>query len=310
MVKSRIALIKERLDALYPCLEQCDICPRNCRVNRLKGETGFCGMDKNLFVYTAFLHQGEEPGISTAPGSGTVFFSGCNLKCLYCQNYKFSHLKQGQAVEEKGLAEIMLNLQRKGAVNINLVTPTHFLPQILKSLLRAYRGGLKLPLVYNTSGYEKAEVIAQLKGIIDVYLCDFRYMNPALAQEYSQASDYPRFCRESLREMQAQNPEVIWKGGILQKGLVVRQLVLPGQAKQSQSILSWLKENTPGSLTSVMFQYQPYFKAPDHPPLNRPLNRSEYAQIKELVEELGLEGWLQEFKPESRLAGPYFEPGL
>lgn len=308
--KGKITLIEERIASLYQRLKKCDICPRNCQVDRLKGEKGYCGGGKDLLIYTAFLHQGEEPGISGGKGSGTIFLSGCNLKCLYCQNYRFSHLKQGKTIEEKDLAKIMLNLQKKGAVNINLVTPTHFLPQILRSLLIAYKKGLKLPLVYNTSGYEKKEVISQLEGIVDVYLTDFRYLSPALAKKYSQAWDYPQVCQESLVEMCRQIPKTLWKKDILQKGVIIRQLVLPGHIQESKQILSWIKENIPLAYVSVMSQYRPYFKAFEHPPLNRPLNQTEYSQIKAFIEELGLEGWVQDFQPEYSLAGAYFRAGI
>jgi putative pyruvate formate lyase activating enzyme len=301
-------LIEERIDLLYKRLLQCDLCPRNCKVNRLRGEKGYCAMAEDLVVYTAFLHSGEEPGISGGRGSGTIFFSGCNLKCAYCQNYKFSHNLQGRTISIEGLAKIMLNLQKEGAQNINLVTPTHFLPQILKSIALGLKQGLKMPIVYNTSGYEKKEIIAQLEDIVDIYLTDMRYISAALAQKYSNASNYPLFCQEAILEMYRQVKEPIWDKEKLKKGLIVRQLVLPGHLKESKAIISWISENLPRALASIMFQYQPYFKANLYPEINHPLNHAEYAQIREFIEELGLEGWLQDFRPQETLAGSYFTP--
>ena len=307
---NKIRLISKRIDKLYERLKSCDICPRNCKVNRLKGEIGFCEMAKDLSVYTAFLHQGEEPGISEGGGSGTIFFSGCNLKCAYCQNYKFSHLNEGKVVGEDDLAQIMLKLQGKGASNISLVTPTHYLPQILKSLSISLKKGLSIPIIYNTSGFEKRAIIAQIRGIVDVYLADIRYMTPSIAKEYSNAPDYFRFCQESIIEMYKQCRHPIWNRSTLERGLIIRHLVLPGHIEESKAILSWIKKNTPTAYTSVMFQYKPYFKAGNYPQINREINISEYNQIKDFTEELDLEGWVQEFNPPEKLAGVNFSPSL
>ncbi|MBU0896601.1 MAG: radical SAM protein [Candidatus Omnitrophica bacterium] len=306
-LKNRIKLIEERVEFLYGRLEKCDICPRNCKVNRLKGKKGYCGAGRDLVVYTAFLHQGEEPVITGKNGSGTIFFSGCNLKCSYCQNYKFSHFLIGKVVDDAGLAKIMLNLQAKGAENINLVTPTHFLPQILKALVTALKEGLKIPIVYNTSGYEKREIIAQIKGIIDIYLTDFKYNAQLTAQTYSNAPDYPIICQESVKEMYSHNLP-LWDGDLLKKGLIIRHLAIPGHTNESKSILSWVKENTPKALISVMSQYQPYFKAVNYPKINRVLKLSEYRQIKSFSEDLELQGWVQDLIPEEKLAGVHFKP--
>lgn len=251
-----------------------------------------------MIVYTSFLHHGEEPVISKEEGSGTIFFSGCNLKCVYCQNYKFSHTNEGRMLSGAELAKTMLNLQAQKAVNINLVTPTHFLPQILNALSIAQKDGLNIPIVYNTSGYEKKDIIEELDGIIDIYLTDIKYMNSETAKEYSNAPDYPQACRESVKEMYKQIKET----------LIIRHLVLPNYIEESKQILSWIKENTPKARVSLMFQYQPYFKASSCPKINRPVNRAEYAQIKAYIEDLALDGWVQDFNPREELAGPYFEP--
>jgi len=278
-------------------------------VNRLKGEKGYCGTDKNILVYSAFLHQGEEPEISGQKGSGTIFFSGCNLKCVYCQNYKFSHAAIGKKVSPGDLSDIMLNLQKKGAHNINLVTPTHFIPQILNALSLAFKNGLSIPIVYNTSGYEKEEIIKYLEGIVDVYLTDLKYMQTSLAKQYSNAPKYPIFASRSLLEMNRQVKTSISEN-LLKKGIIIRHLILPNHTKQSKDLLSWIKENTPKALVSVMFQYQPYFKANLYSKINRSINYQEYLEIKNFVEEIGLEGWVQGYNPEEEMAGPYFETNI
>ncbi|MBP7088173.1 MAG: radical SAM protein [Candidatus Omnitrophica bacterium] len=306
----KINLIKKIIDPLYNRLASCDICPRSCHVNRLNNETGYCGTGKEIVIYSAFLHYGEEPAVSGKDGSGTIFFSGCNLKCVYCQNYKFSHAPEGKKISEDDLAKIMVGLQNKGAHNINLVTPTHFLPQILKAIFIALEKGLKIPLVYNTSGYEKKEIIAKLKEIIDIYLTDIKYFLPQTAKKYSNAADYPQFCQESTKEMYNQTKESLWEDDILQKGIIIRHLVLPNYIKESKNIFLWIKESAPNSLVSTMFQYQPYFKAKHYPNINRSISRKEYSQIKALTEKIGLNGWIQDYTPLESLAGPYFKPNI
>jgi len=291
-------------------LSSCAICPRNCKINRLRGEKGYCGTDKDMMVYSAFAHHGEEPEISGQGGSGTIFFSGCNLKCIYCQNYKFSHIVAGKKVSGIDLAKIMLDLQEKGAHNINLVTPTHFLPQILDTLSLAFKGGLNIPIVYNTSGYEKEEIIKYLEGIVDIYLTDLKYMDSSLAKQYSKAPEYSVFASRSLLEMARQVAVSLTSEGLLKKGVVIRHLVLPNYIDESKKLLSWIKKNTPKVLVSVMFQYQPYFKAHLHSQINRPINYREYIEIKNFVEELGLKGWVQDLNTKEGLAGPYFKPNI
>ncbi|MCF7907691.1 MAG: radical SAM protein [Candidatus Omnitrophica bacterium] len=307
-IEGKINKIEPLLEALNQRLKTCDICPRNCYTDRLAGQKGYCGGGKDMALFTAFLHCGEEPAISGENGSGTVFFSGCNLKCIYCQNYEFSQIKKGKLTTIDKLTDIMLGLEKDGAHNINLVTPTHFLPQILKSLYLALKRGLKIPIVYNTSGYEKKEVISQLEGVVDIYLTDLRYLNSELAKKYSNAEDYPMVATESIKEMYRQYPQAIWDEDILKQGTIVRHLVLPGYLSESKKVLNWIKDNTPKVLPSVMFQYQPYFKANTYPEINRPINKNEYKEIKQFVEELGLEGgWIQEFGPQSDLAGVHFK---
>ncbi|MDD5584175.1 MAG: radical SAM protein [Candidatus Omnitrophica bacterium] len=307
--KSKLSTLRAICDSLYARLASCDLCPRNCRVNRLKGERGICGITQDLMVYTAFLHHGEEPLISGSQGSGTIFFSGCSLKCIYCQNYMFSHQLTGSILNEKSLAAVMLNLQGKGAHNINLVTPTHVLPQILKALLLAHQEGLNLPIVYNTSGYEKPEIIRELSGIVDIYLPDIKYMTERIAKDYSNAPDYPFYSQESIKAMHAQRSAAALSKDnlLLKRGVIIRHLVLPNHSADSLQALAWIKKNAPGALVSVMFQYQPYFKAQTSVNLRRRVNVSEYNQVKTCVEELGLKGWVQELDSQEALAGVYFD---
>ncbi|OGO02038.1 MAG: hypothetical protein A2Y72_00620 [Chloroflexi bacterium RBG_13_53_26] len=305
--KARLAA--ERGDLLYQRLQNCNLCPRDCQANRLEGQTGYCGAGEEMVVYTAFLHHGEEPGISGEGGSGTIFFSACNLKCVYCQNHRFSHSLEGNRVTNKDLAGMMLRLQEKGAENINLVTPTHFLPQIIGALSIALQHGLTLPLVYNTSGYEKEETIEMLDGIVDVYLADMKYVSPSVAERYSNAPDYPSVNQKSLQSMYKRK-QTIWEGELLKEGTIVRHLVLPGHVDESIEVLTWINENIPRSIISLMFQYQPYFKAHLYPEINRRVNEAEYSRIRDFLEGLDLEGWVQELSPEEELAGVHFKSSL
>jgi len=299
--KEKLKLVSAISDKLYPRLKSCDICPRDCHVDRLAGQTGYCGANADLRVYTAFLHQGEEPGISEGAGSGAIFFSGCSLKCCYCQNWRFSHQPQGTIVTGEQLSAIMLKLQEKRAANINLVTPTHFLPQILKSLALAFDRGLNLPIVYNTSGYEKSEIIEKLGGIVDVYLADLRYFDPDSAQKYSAAKNYPAINQAAIKAMYSQKKD---------QGLIIRHLALPGHLEETRKILNWLKKNTPQAKISVMFQYQPYYQAEKFTEINRRLTADECHTVATMVDDLGLDGWVQEFNPDETLAGVHFQPTL
>lgn len=305
-MKNKIKLIKKGIKKLGPRLKACDICPRNCKVDRPNGKTGYCKMGEMMVIYTAFLHGGEEPAISGGNGSGTIFFSGCNLGCIYCQNYKFSRLFKGSLKTCEEVASIMLKLQEKKAHNINLVTPTHFLPQILKSLDIAISNGLNIPIVYNTSGYEKKEVIAELSGIVDIYLPDMKYISEELADECSNAANYNSYNKEALLEMYRQKKKALYMGDILTSGLIIRHLVIPGHVQDTAMILSWIKENIPDCLTSIMFQYRPYYKATLNPQINRTINLDEYNQVKKLAQNLSLSGWVQDLSPKEDMAGVYF----
>lgn len=234
-------------------LAQCMLCPRKCGIDRREA-LGYC-RSSGLKVYTTFLHKGEEPVITGQNGSGTVFFSGCNMQCVYCQNHEFSSKDVGQEYSINELAYAMLQLEEEGAHNINLVTPTHMLCYIVPALARAIKQGLSIPIVYNCSGYENPDCIAALEGIIDIFLCDFKYYSQQTAKLYSNASDYYKNIEAVLNIMYCQTASRIINDGIMQKGLIVRHLVLPGHSKESIDILHWINDNIPGTLVSLMSQY-------------------------------------------------------
>ncbi|MCF7874032.1 MAG: 4Fe-4S cluster-binding domain-containing protein [Candidatus Omnitrophica bacterium] len=305
--KTKIKVIDKIYPELLRKLESCTLCPRNCHVNRLKDEKGYCGQNKNLKIYSSFLHFGEEPPISGKGGSGTIFFSGCSLRCIYCQNYKFSQLDNGKIMEEKELAKVMLDLEKKGAQNINLVTPTHFLPQILKALKIAFQGGLNLPIVYNSSGYEKKGIVKVIEPIVDCWLLDFKYINPKTGLNYSNSPKYPNIAKEVVLYLykQRNGPNKLNRGQITP--IIIRHLVLPNHIEESKQLILWLNENTPNIPISIMSQYQPYYNAKNFSKINRSLSWEEYNQIKKITEDLEPDGWFQEFRPQENLAGIYLK---
>jgi len=283
--------IKKRGFELYNRLSNCDICPRECKVNRIMGQKGVCGSDYRLFISSYHLHFGEEKIISGYSGSGTIFFTNCSLKCIFCQNYEISHLGEGYEIEIEQLAKIMLNLQNLGAHNINLVTPTHYLPQILLSLSIAIQYGLKIPIVYNTSGYEKVEILKYLNGIVDIYLPDAKYMDSEISLKYSKAKDYPEINLNALIEMkrQVKNYEFDNRGVIL-RGVVVRHLILPNNIENSKKVLKKLYDNFGKDiLISLMTQYYPCFKAIGDPQIGRRINKEEFNEILNYFRELGFD---------------------
>lgn len=302
--------LKNKADELFSMLKSCRICPRKCGIDRLRGFSGFCKTGRNAQVYSYMLHHGEEPAISGKNGSGTIFFAHCNMACLYCQNYEFSQEKEGRGVEPVELARIMLELQEKDAHNINLVTPTHVLPQIIAALVIAAGEGLNIPLVYNTSGYELKEMIALLEGIIDIYLPDMRYGLKEHSLKYSFAPEYPRYNQEAIKEMHRQvgllktNPD-----GIALSGLLIRHLVLPNQISDTKIIMDFIqKELSPETYISLMSQYTPYYKAPESKELTRRLTRDEYEEAESIMDACGLHnGWVQEIEPPERFAGVHIK---
>ncbi|HEY5133727.1 MAG TPA: hypothetical protein VII85_08595 [Candidatus Krumholzibacteriaceae bacterium] len=279
-----------RRDRAISILERCRLCPRECGVNRAAGETGVCRTGRNALVSSAHPHFGEEAPLVGSSGSGTIFFSGCNLKCLFCQNHEISHLAQGDETTAKRLAFLMLRLQETGCHNINLVTPTHVVPQMLEALELAARGGLRLPIVYNTGGYDSIEGLRLLDGIIDIYMPDVKYLSSAPAAEYSDAADYPDVIRNVVREMHRQVGDLeISADGIAIRGLLVRHLVMPGLLDDTARVAAFLADEiSRDTYVNVMDQYRPKYLAREHPPLDRPLSRDEWREALRLARAAGL----------------------
>ncbi len=277
-------------------IEKCSVCPRNCNVNRLKNELGFCKIGKEPKISAYNLHFGEEPPISGTNGSGTIFFTGCNLRCVFCQNYPISQLYNGNEITVEKLAEIMMTLQNQNANNINLVTPTHVVPQIIEAVLLAKNKGLKIPIVYNSGGYEKVETLKLLKGIIDIYMPDAKYSDDRTAEKYSDAKNYSEINKAALKEMYKQVGALQIKNGIATKGLLIRHLVLPENISGSRKVFEFIaKEISPKTYMSIMAQYHPANKTNDFPELQRKITDKEYQQVLNWADELGLiNGWRQE----------------
>lgn len=279
---------------------KCDLCPRKCLVDRKKGEKGICGQTENLKVARAALHFWEEPCISGDAGSGAVFFSGCPLHCVFCQNENIANGTVGKEISVERLAEIFLELQEKGANNINLVTPGHFVPQITKALDLAKQEGLKLPIVYNTSSYETVETIKRLEGYVDIYLPDFKYMSPGLSKKYSHAPDYAEVAKAAIAEMVRQTGKAVFVNGdednLILRGTIVRHLTLPGCMEDSMQILKYLHETYGDTIyISIMNQFTPLSNLEKYPELNRKITDEEYETLVDYAIEIGIEnGFIQE----------------
>lgn len=293
----------------------CTLCPRQCRVNRLAGERGYCGQTAQLRAARAALHMWEEPCISGAVGSGTVFFSGCNLRCVYCQNHDIALGETGKEISVERLSDIFLELQQKGAANINLVTPTHYIPLIADTLELARLGGLSLPVVYNCGGYESVEALKILDGLVDIYLPDLKYVSAVLSAKYSHASDYFEKAKPALAEMFRQsgppelyrpqrealspsNPAAVYPADtpLLRRGMIVRHLVLPGQVRDSKKVLHYLHDTFGNDIcVSVMCQYTPLSHVTDISELNRRVTAEEYQRVVDYCLRLGMENvYIQE----------------
>lgn len=274
----------------------CRLCPRNCGCDR-KNSTGFCGCSDKLRAARAALHHWEEPCISGTHGSGTVFFSGCTLQCCFCQNFSISIEHYGKDITPRRLGDIFLSLQNQGAHNINLVTPTQYLPWILPAL-ELVRDELKIPVVYNCGGYEKTETIRLLKDYVDIWLPDLKYFDSALSARYSRASDYFSAASEAILQMVRQTGKpVLDTSGLMKKGVIIRHMVLPGQRKDSIRLLRWISENlTPGTyLLSLLSQFTPFYKSSSYPEINRRITTFEYESVVEEAIRLGLtQGFMQE----------------
>jgi len=311
-VLRKLEAIERALKHLSPVESNCTLCPRQCRVNRTQSQTGICQTGGQARVSCGLLHYGEEPALSgrggpvRARGSGTIFFSGCNLKCLFCQNYQLSWLNEGELVTDEELARMMLDLQDKGALNINFVSPTHVILPILRALRIACQEGLTIPLVYNSNGYDSLEVIEHLRGIIDIYLPDLKYVSAELSKKYSSAPDYFEYAHLAIQEMYCQQPDLILDGNqVARAGLIIRHLVLPGCSDDSIEVLEWIGRNLSKSVgLSLMSQYHPCFRAPAE--IQREITSEEYRKVMSRALALGLEDLF--LQPEPFLTDEHLVP--
>ncbi|HEX9021096.1 MAG TPA: radical SAM protein [Nitrospirota bacterium] len=292
--------LQNRIEAAYELLKPCRVCPRECGVNRLKDEKlGFCRSGLNPVISSVSPHHGEEPPLSGTKGSGTIFFTNCNLRCVYCQNYPISQMGNGAERTVGELACQMLYLQEQGCHNLNLVTPTHFMPQILKALAIARERGFSLPIVYNTSGYDSVEALRLLDGIVDIYMPDMRYSDNQMALKYSIAPRYADINRAAVKEMYRQVGNLVLdEHGIAKRGLIIRHLVLPGGISGTEGVMKFLAEEISKDVyISLMSQYFPAYKAGESKVINRRITEAEYDEAYEIKMKYGLKnGWVQEIE--------------
>lgn len=287
----RVGELKRRGEELWAIMESCELCPRRCGARRLDGKEGFCGSTADLEIASHRPHHGEERPLSGWNGSGTVFMTNCGLRCVFCINWEVSQGGAGRRVRIEELAGMMLHLQELGCHNINVVTPTHYSPHILLALDRAAAGGLRLPLVYNTCGWERLEILKRLDGIVDIYLPDFKYWYGAMAAKYSsQAETYPELTRAALLEMHRQvGVAKAADDDLMYRGLMIRHLVMPSRVSGTKQIVEWIAENLPkDTYLNIMSQYRPTYKAFDYPEIARPITRQEYSEAVEWARATGL----------------------
>ena len=291
-------------------LKACKICPHKCNVNRLEGKIGRCRCDNKIKIALASVHNYEEPCISGKNGSGTVFFSNCNLNCIYCQNYEISQMGKGKVISIEHLAEIFINQQNKNVNNINLVTPTMYVPQIIEAIKIAKKNGLTIPIIYNTNGYENVETIKMLNGYIDIYLPDLKYYSNNIAKKYSKIDNYFETTVLAIKEMLAQvGTPVFDENGIIKKGVIIRHLILPNHMQNTKNILKYVKENFDEDIyISVMAQYFPTYKAKEDSLINRKLTQKEYKEIERYLYLLNLKnGYIQELGTHEEEYVPNFD---
>jgi len=283
----REGALSGKVEQARQMLKDCHVCPRDCRVNRIEGETGFCGIGARARVSSANPHFGEESPLVGSGGSGTIFFTSCNLKCIFCQNYEISHFMEGEEVDGPSLGGIMLGLQRIGCHNINFVTPSHMVPQILEAVEWAAENGLQVPLVYNTGGYDSVETLMLLDGVVDIYMPDLKFMDPQISKEMMDAEDYPDIVRKAIMEMDRQVGDLqINDRGIATRGLLVRHLVMPKNLADTREAMRFLaKEVSTNTYVNIMNQYRPCGRAFDHPDINRSVKRDEYLQAIEAAQQ-------------------------
>lgn len=270
--------LNKRVELLQEFIKECQLCPRQCHVNRLNGEVGYCGAGSDLMVSSAFPHFGEEPPLVGFNGSGTIFLTHCNLRCIFCQNYDISHLGRGERITLSDMARAMVKLQEMGCHNINFVTPTHYASQIVASLPKAMEWGLRLPIVYNCSGYESIEVIRLLEGVVDIYMPDVKFMDEKYSKRYSNAPDYPEVIKKVLKEMHRQVGDLTTNSkGVAERGLLIRHLVMPGGVASSEAVLKFIAEEiSVHSYVNIMNQYRPEYRANEYSEISHPITHQEY----------------------------------
>lgn len=289
--------MKDKISEYKNLLNDCMLCPRDCHVDRTNSKKGYCGETNELVVARASLHMWEEPCISGTKGSGTVFFSGCSLGCIFCQNHNISKGKVGKTITTERLAEIFIELQNKGAHNINLVTPGHYIPHIIEAVKLSKIHGLNIPIVYNTSGYEKVETLKLLEGIVDIYLPDLKYMDENVAQKYSNCKDYFYYTSAAIKEMSRQAGEAEFNSdGMMTKGVIVRHMMLPGYLEDSKNIVKYLYDTYGNKIyISIMNQYTPLPHVAKYPEINRKVTDEEYEKLIDYAVNIGVEnGFIQE----------------
>lgn len=280
---------EEKISRLYSILQECTLCPRKCRVDRTEGEKGYCNSGMVLLVSSIHPHYWEEEPLVGLYGSGTIFLANCNLRCIYCQNYDISCLGHGKPTTTEELAEGMLSLQKQACHNINLVTPTHFTPQLVETIKIAAEKGLRIPIVYNCGGYESLENIRLLEGIVDIYMPDIKYSDSANAKKYSNAPDYFDACKMAVKEMHRQVGALKIENGIAERGMLIRHLVLPNNIAGTEEVMKFIAiEISKDSYVNIMPQYRPMYRATEYPELSRPLKLEEYLEAKEIAKRFGL----------------------
>ncbi|MGD2126603.1 MAG: radical SAM protein [Desulfobacteraceae bacterium] len=280
-----------KIEEAHAIFENCHLCPRECGADRLKGESGFCQAPAKVVVYSAHPHFGEEMPLVGDRGSGTIFFSNCNLRCIFCQNWPISIEGRGKQIEDEDLADMMIHIQRLGCHNINLVTPTHVMPNIINATRIALKKGLRLPLVYNTSGYERLQIVKLLDGIVDIYMPDMKYMDAQQADKFSSgASDYPEVTKKAIIEMNRQVGVLVTnKRGIALRGLIIRHLVMPNRVAGTEKFVRWVAETLPkNTYVNIMAQYRVEYKAYEYPEINRGLTVQEFLEAMDWAEKAGL----------------------
>ena len=285
----RRVVTKQTIQYAYHLLKSCELCPRVCKVNRLNGGKGFCGIGAKAVVSSAGPHYGEESVLVGSGGSGTIFFAGCNLGCVFCQNYDISQLRHGNAVEITDVVSMMMQSQTRGCVNINFVTPTHVVPHVIESVFLARERGFTIPVVYNCGGYESIESLQLLEGTIDIYMPDAKYLNHDSSKEYSSAHDYPDVMKLALLEMHRQVGDLKVKDGVATRGLLIRHLVMPGNVACGKEIIDFIvNEISENTFVNVMEQYRPTLNAHNFPEINRPVTRQEFSNVYEYAKSQGL----------------------